>query len=377
MLLWIAFAVLTALVIAVLMAPLYARKSSAPTERADFDLVVYKDQLAELDRDMAAGVIGKAEADAARNEISRRILSASDERASSAKATVASAPAWLRLGTVVAIPVMAMAIYLNVGRPELPAQPLEARLEQAAANQDMVAMVRQVEKHLEMNPTDAKGWSVLAPIYVRMGRHDDAANAYRQVLRLAGPDPAVLADLGETMVVARQGLVEADAVQVFEAATKADASNMKARFFLALAKSQEGKADEARAQWQSMLAEGPADAPWRPVVESEMAKLSGDTPSVLPQLPKGPALSEEQMQAGQQMSQTDRTAMIRGMVEGLDKRLSEDGSDLDGWLRLIRARMVLGEKDKAADALSRAKAAFSNDERAAAALDETGKALGL
>ena len=83
------------------------------------------------------------------------------------------------------------------------------------------------------------------------------------------------------------------------------------------------------------------------------------------------------MQAGQQMSSGDRTAMIRGMVEGLDKRLAEDGSDLDGWLRLIRARMVLGEKDKAADALNRAGAAFKDDARATQALDETRKALGL
>ena len=367
MLLWIVFAALTALVITVLVVPLYARKSAVQAGRADFDLVVYKDQLTELDRDVAAGIIGEAEAEAARNEVSRRILSARDERPASAADAAATTPKWLWFGTIAAIPAIALGIYINVGRPELPAQPLEARLEKAVANQDMVAMVRQVEKHLETNPSDANGWSVLAPIYSRMGRHDEAANAYRQVLRLSGPNAEVFADLGETMVVARDGLVDADAVKIFEAATKVDAANMKARFFLALANSQEGKAAEARSKFQAMLAEGPADAPWRPVVERELAKLTGDTPSVLPQLPKGPALSDEQMQAGQQMSQTDRTAMIRGMVEGLDQRLTEDGSDLDGWLRLIRARMVLGEKDKAADALNRAKAA----------LDETGKALGL
>jgi cytochrome c-type biogenesis protein CcmH len=377
MLLWIVFAVLTALVIIVLVAPLYARKSASSADRADFDLVVYKDQLAELDRDMAAGIIGQVEADAARNEVSRRILSARDEKSAAEASTGASTPAWLWFSTIAAIPAITLVIYMNVGRPELPAQPLDARLQTAAANQDMVAMVRQVEKHLETDPSDAKGWSVLGPIYSRMGRHAEAANAYRQVLRLTGPNAEVLADLGETMVVAREGLVDADAVKIFEAATDVDAANMKARFFLALAKSQEGNAAEARTRWQSMLVEGPVDAPWRPVVERELAKLSGETPSVLPELPSAPALSAEQMQAGQQMSQSERTTMIRGMVEGLDQRLAEDGTDLDGWLRLIRARMVLGEKDKAADALNRAKAAFSADERAKAALDETGKALGL
>ena len=148
MLLWIVFAVLTALVIIVLVAPLYARKSASSADRADFDLVVYKDQLAELDRDVAAGIIGQVEADAARNEVSRRILSARDEKSAAEASTGASTPAWLWFSTIAAIPAITLVIYMNVGRPELPAQPLDARLQTAAANQDMVAMVRQVEKHL-------------------------------------------------------------------------------------------------------------------------------------------------------------------------------------------------------------------------------------
>jgi cytochrome c-type biogenesis protein CcmH len=94
-------------------------------------------------------------------------------------------------------------------------------------------------------------------------------------------------------------------------------------------------------------------------------------------MPKGPVLTEEQIQQGQEMSTTDRTAMIRSMVEGLDERLTEDGADIDAWLRLIRARMVLGEKDKAADALNRASEALKDNQQAVARLEETRKALGL
>jgi len=209
-----------------------------------------------------------------------------------------------------------------------------------------------------------------------MGRFADAANAYRQIVRIEGASPGLLTDLGETLVMAREGMVEAEAVKLFETAVKADSGQMKARFFLAMARKQEGKAQEAIDLWQAMLDESPADAPWRDAVKQQMAE-AGAPASALPSLPKGPALTEEQMQAGQQMSSGDRTAMIRGMVEGLDMRLAEDGSDLDGWLRLIRARMVLGEKDKAADALNRAGAAFKDDARATQALDETRKALGL
>jgi cytochrome c-type biogenesis protein CcmH len=373
--LWIIFAVLTAVVILVLMSPYKSRPATAGAARSAFDLAVYRDQLAELDRDAESGLIGKAEADAARNEISRRILAA-ETAAAKEMAQDRPIPVWLSFGTILAVPAVALGVYLVVGRPELPAQPLEARLERAVENQDMVAMVRSVERHLEANPDDAKGWSVLAPIYSRMGRYVDSANAYRQIMRIEGPSPGLLTDLGETLVVAKQGIVEADAVQLFEAAVKADPKQMKARFFLAMAKNQEGKTQDAIAMWQAMLDEGAADAPWRDAVKQQMAE-AGAPGSVLPSLPKGPALTEEQMQAGQQMSSGDRTAMIRGMVEGLDKRLAEDGSDLDGWLRLIRARMVLGEKDKAADALNRASAAFKDDARATQALDETRKALGL
>ena len=374
--LWIVFAVLTAAVIIVLLAPLRPRSGVDQASRSQFDLAVYRDQLAELDRDVESGQIGKAEAEAARNEISRRIL-ATQAIAAQEQTADRPAPAWLQFGTVLAIPAAALVVYLNVGRPELPAQPLAERMEKAVANQDMVAMVRSVEKHLETNPRDAKGWEVLAPIYVRMGRYVDAANAYRQIIGINGPNPAILTDLGETMVIAKQGLVEADAMKLFEAAAKADPKQMKARFFIAMAKSQEGKKQEAIALWQAMLDEGPADAPWRDAVRQQMTEAGAPGTSVLPNLPKGPALTEEQMQAGQQMSSQDRTTMIRGMVEGLDERLSKDGSDLDGWLRLIRARMVLGEKDKAADAFNRASEAFKDDDRARQALDETRKALGL
>jgi cytochrome c-type biogenesis protein CcmH len=217
--LWIVFAVLTAVVIIVLLAPVRPRSGGAVASRGEFDLAVYRDQLAELDRDAEAGLIGKAEADAARNEISRRILSAK-AAADAADEKDKPAPSWLTVGTVLAIPAVAVGIYLGVGRPELPAQPLASRLDKAVANQDMVAMVRQVEKHLEQNPRDAKGWGVLAPVYNRMGRHQDAANAYRQVMLINGPDPRTLTDLAETLVIAKQGLVEADAVKLFETAAR-------------------------------------------------------------------------------------------------------------------------------------------------------------
>ena len=391
MLLWISFAVLTALVLMALLSPLRPRAQSADVERASFDLAVYRDQLAELERDQKAGLIPDTEADAARNEVSRRILAAQAELASEAKAA-RPVPAWLSIATVVAVPLIALGGYLQIGRPDLPAQPLQARIDGAVANQDMAAMVRQVEQHLEQKPNDARGWMVLAPAYKRMGRYNDAANAYRKALAISGPDADLMTDMGESLVLANNGLVSNEAQEVFEAVKEAAPKHMKARFYVALAHQQEGRTADAIVGWNAMLAESAPDAPWRAAVEQQIssaggrlpeapALTAGEMPKAPPlsagQMPKGPALTEEQIQQGQQMDATDRTAMIRSMVEGLDERLTEDGADIDAWLRLIRARMVLGEKDKAADALNRAAKALKDNQQAVARLEETRKALGL
>lgn len=369
MVLWISFAVLTALVLLALLSPLRTRSRSGDAQGASFDLAVYRDQLAELERDRKAGLIPEAEADAARNEVSRRVLAAQAELASKEKVTL-PVPAWLPVATVVAVPVVALSGYLLIGRPDLPAQPLQARIDGAVANQDMAAMIRQVERHLEQKPDDARGWTVLAPAYSRIGRFNDAANAYRKALALSGPDAELMTDMGESLVLANNGLVSNEAQEIFQAVLKAAPKHMKARFYAALALQQEGRSAEALAGWNAMLAESAPDAPWRSAVEQQISSASG-------QLPKGPALTEEQIRQGQQLNAGDRTAMIRSMVEGLDERLTADGTDIDGWLRLIRARMVLGEKDKATDALNRASEALRNNQQAVTRLEETRKALGL
>ncbi|MGB7206757.1 MAG: c-type cytochrome biogenesis protein CcmI [Anderseniella sp.] len=369
MLLWISFAVLTALVLIALLSPFRRREENATAVRASYDLAVYKDQLVELERDEAAGLIAATEAEAARNEVSRRVLTAQSEM-SEAGHMARPVPAWISVATIVAVPVIALGGYLYIGRPDLPAQPFQARIDNTQQSPDMEAMVLQVEQHLEKEPNDARGWSVLAPVYMRMSRFADAANAYRRVIAISGPDPKVLTDLGETIVLANKGVVSKEAREVFEASAKANPDQMKARFYLALGMQQEGKTSEALKSWNDILKESPPNAPWRQVVESQITDAGG-------QLPKGPALTEEQMQAGSELNATDRTAMIRSMVDGLDTKLANDSSDLDGWLRLVRARIVLGEKDKAADALRRAASALKDNPEAMAQIDETRKALGL
>ena len=364
MLLWIVFAILTAAAVALVALPL-ARRQPAAGESASGpspDLAVYKAQLGELDRDVERGVIAASEAEAARIEISRRLLAQEDRQA---KLAVAGSPAAARtslLAVVVAVPVLALAGYSLLGSPDEPGQPMAARMQRQSESQDMELLVARVEKHLAANPQDGRGWEVLAPVYRRMGRFDDSARAYAAAIRLLGTTPDREADYGEMLVAADDGLVNADARAAFERALKLDSTAVKPRFFLALALEQDGARDAAIAAWSDLLATpGEPDAPWRERVRQRLSAL--DAP-----LPPGP--TGEQVAAAGQMSSGDRQAMIETMVAGLAERLAAGGGSIDEWLRLIRAYGVMGKAGEARSAIASARAQFTGDDAALGRIDE-------
>jgi cytochrome c-type biogenesis protein CcmH len=363
MLLWILFAILTAALLAVILRPL---ASPARPEKDEAALAVYRDQLAELDREEAAGLIAQAEAESARSEITRRLLKAD---AGSKLASAGDAPRLRRLAlmaSLIAIPALAVMVYLARGSPGLSGLPYAERIANAEANRDMDALVLKVERHLAQNPKDAAGWRVLAPAYRALGRYDAAANAYGQALAYGKPDADLLADFGEATVMAAQGVVTKAAADSFAASLKLDASHVKARYFHALALFQDGDREAALAEWRSMLADAPVDAPWRVFVENRIADAAAP-----------PTLDDKQIAAAEAMSGSERTAMISSMVEGLAERLSRNGADLEGWLRLARARAILGDQAKAAEALSRAGEIFKDDSLALARIEQARISLQL
>jgi len=368
---WIIFATLTVVAMLALLWALSGGRKGAVTDPAVAALAVYKDQLSELERDHDRGLIADVEAEAARNEISRRILSAG-QKAGSENASEKSP--WVRNlargFVVVAIPVLALGLYALQGRPGLPDVPHAQRIANAAADNDFPALVAQVEQHLEAHPDDVKGWMVVAPAYHRLGRFDDAAHAYAQILRLKGPSPELLADYGEALMLANQDLVGADAQKAFNQALALDKTNAKARYYTGLGLHQEGKNDQALAIWRKLLADAPADAPWRATVAHQIAALEADKS-------RPPALDKNTVAAVKNMSASDQQAMIRSMVDRLDKRLTANGDDLNGWLQLARARTVLGQKDAARKALARAEAHFKGDTPALARIAAFRKTLQL
>jgi len=365
MALWFVFALMTA---AAVFAVLWPLGRSPRRQREGSEAIVYKDQLAEIERDAAAGLIGTAEAEAARVEIGRRLLAADDaERELPARSNI-------RLRRAVAVialagmPLLAAAFYLPLGSPYLPDFPLSQRAQGPAASQPLDNLVAQVEAHLEKNPTDGRGWDVLAPVLAKLGRFDDATRAYRNAILYAGDTGSRRADLGEVITVAAGNVVTADAKAEFERAVALNADEVKASYYLGIAAEQDGRASEAAAIWRAMLAKAPQDAPWRPVVQAALARVGG---------PSAPVLSNDAIAAAKDMSEGDRGAMIRGMVDRLATRLKQNGDDVEGWLRLVRAYMVMGDRDKAKGASADARQAVANDAERLRALNEGLKNLGV
>jgi cytochrome c-type biogenesis protein CcmH len=371
MILWVIFALMTAAAIFAVVWPL-GRASRASAGGSD--LAVYKDQLKEIDSDRACGLIGEAEAEAARLEISRRLLAAADAPSgASAAATGSLRSERRRVAAVAALAVLTLGplgFYIALGSPNIPGEPAFARVTTPKGHESIASLVSQVEAHLATSPNDGAGWEVLAPVYTRLGRFDDAVQARKKALLLNGPTATREADLGEAETAAANGVVTAEAKAAFERAVASDPKEAKARYFLGLAAEQDGMNDEAASIWRSMLAEAPTGAPWVAFVRQALARVSG-----------GPVAAVEpstaDISAVANMSEDARRDPIRGMVARLANRLHDNGGDVEGWLRLVRAYVVLGDRTKAKDAAADAKRALGERPDDVRRIDDLVKGLGL
>src|SRR5947209_8212279 len=243
--LWIALAVMTGLAMGFALWPLAFRRAAVEEAReADF----YRAQLAEIARDVERGQLPAADAASARTEAARRLLAAS------APAPQAADPGALRrrrmaaVAVFVVLPAVALAVYVNIGQPDLPDEPLASRKLDFNTAGGVEAAVARIEAHLAQAPDDLRGWEVVAPVYMRMGRFADAAAAYSRAIQLGDDKPTFRADLGEALVAAADGVVTAEARKQFDLA----ADVPKAKFYLALAAEQDGKTADASAAYRAL-----------------------------------------------------------------------------------------------------------------------------
>jgi cytochrome c-type biogenesis protein CcmH len=378
MVLWIAMAVLAAAAcLPLLMAlsrPVRGVAANAPA------LAIYRDQLGELGRDVERGVVGAEDAAAARTEIARRLIRAGDAPADKLEpreglrrfATVA----------IIATPLLALGLYLLIGSPLFPDQPLAARPD-AQAQREVQALVKKVEAHLAAVPDDGKGWEVLAPVYRRLGRTTDAVNAYTKAIELLGATAEREGDLGEAIAAANNGAVTPHAAAAFEKARALAPDDPRPRFYLALALTQAGRTDEARAAWQALLVNAPADAPWVQIASRQLAALGGPLANP-PANNSTPAMSATQpgpnaadVAAASAMAPADRQAMIESMVASLAAKLKATPDDPEGWARLIRSYVVLDRRADAEAALADARKALAGDPAKLTTVEATASELQL
>jgi cytochrome c-type biogenesis protein CcmH len=395
MLLWIAFALLTAAVLAWVLAPL-ARPAPVGEAPGSADAsaeagarAVYRDQLAEIEAERAQGLIGASEADAAKVEVSRRLLASAARSEAARSAAAARDSRWhanVALAAAVAVPLLTLGLYLLHGSPGMPSGPVAGRTEAEREQALLAQMIAKVEARLREAPDDGKGWEVIAPVYLRLGRFADAQTAYSNAARLLGESPKLLAGIAEASIFANDGLVKDEARTAYEKLLKLEPGEVEPRFWLAMAKEQDGRLADALADYKALLGEAPPGASYRAALDQRIRQVaarmggSAQAPDKAPDRaptkgPAGPTAAD--LDAAAKLGPEERERMIVGMVEGLAQRLKANGRDLPGWLRLINAYAVLGRQEEARAALAEARHTFAGDASALADLARLAATLGF
>jgi len=328
-------ALLTTATVGALLWPLL-RTRADHRDRLAGELAIYKDQLAELERERAAGALPDAEANAARTEIERRILvaGANAEKPAASHASPALHK-WLPPAMSLAIPLLALGLYLQVGRPGLPSAPFgDSQVSgrpQPGQQLDIARLLAEARARLQQNPDD----------------------------------PDALSALGEGLTLEAGGTVTQPAVEAFNKALAKAPDDPRTLYYLGLHEAQSGDSRAAIARWRELEAKSPPDAPYLGMLRAEIARVARAAGIEVPASPPSsmPQPSREQQEAMTAMTPAERQQAIRSMVEGLAARLEQNPTDRAGWLRLANAWKVLGENPKAADAYARADALGPVDAR--------------
>lgn len=408
MILWLILTMLIAAAAAFIAIPFLRRDDSASHAASGVD--VYKDQLAEVERDKEQGLIDEKEAELARVEIERRILNAARAEETGGRSF---SPNWqyrTAMGIATIVVIGSVGLYAVVGRPDLIAVTGGAQM--AAANNgsanvqaaqaggaqeggNVNEMVKRLEKRMEDDPKNADGWRLLGWSYYNTGRYDDSVKAYAKAVALQKDNPAFKAHMGEAMVKAADGRVTDEALKVFDDVLAINPKDERAHFFKGAALVQRGDNKGALDQWIELYNLTPADADWKKDLRVRIEELAQDagidvsarlhetkTASKVETAPAAPAPatpgpSAEDVAAAKDLSNQDQQAMVKGMVERLASRLKSSPKDADGWIMLIRSRMVLNQHDEAREALKEAKEVFADAPETQTRIAQAAEAMGV
>ena len=267
---WISLAALAGIATLMVVRPLLKPLETAASH--DSILAVYRQQLQEIDQDLERGTLSAVEADSARMEIKRRILSLRpDDKTRPSR----SAPRVALLMGAVMI-VLPLAIYLSIGNPSLPGRAFDPTAEVSETRKNLAdevgVMIARLETHLKANPDDSKGWQALGWAQLQTGRVGDGVASLKRAAALLPKDAPMQSMYGEALVRLADGKVGDDAMAAFELSLAADPKDPRARFYKGLHLSQGGKDDEALAIWRAIIKDGPANADWMPAIREQVAQ---------------------------------------------------------------------------------------------------------
>ncbi len=344
MTLWLILGAMGAAVATILFLGL-RRGGPLPSDAADHDLAVYRAQLDELDRDRERGVLEDSELGSARIEVQRRMLAADARRGRTGDASPRKAGWVVPLALAFGVPLGAGAVYLWLGNPTVDSQPFAERQGRAAPSAeggeplaDVATMMARLRERLLEEPDDLQGWINLGRAAYAMGDYGEAISAYQRAIAIGSDLGHLHSALGEAHVMSAGGIVTEAAQKALEAAVARDPTDPRARFYLAIAREQDGDKEGALAALTALVDDAPADASWAEGVRQRAAAivqdLGLDPASVVPPGAADLAASPED-------------------AEQLAARLESDPKDYQGWIELARLRVALGDTDGAHDALAR------------------------
>lgn len=369
---------------------------------------VYRDQLAEIDRDLARGIIPADEAERTKLEVQRRILEL-DRDARGDRQSSGAGPRLAAFGVLAVMLAGAVGVYWSVGVPTYPDMPLldrHAQAQQARADRpgqaqleaeyaeafpgpfefqgrdQLEPMVQQLREALVTRPEDATGFRLLAQNEARLGNYRPAIEAQLRVIELAEDRVPVddLAYLLDLMALATGGIVSPEQEAVIERILRSDPENPIALYYSGRLYAQTGRPDLTFRLWRRLHDVSAPDAPWLEEVRAalpELAQISGAPRYQLPPPPSPRGPSAADIEAAQDMTPEQRQEMIAGMVDGMLARLANEGGPPQDWAQLLRALGVLERRDQASAILQEARTVFAADENALALINEAARTAGL
>ena len=434
MTLWLILTIMTSAAAIWLSAP-FIRRFDRPQADAAGDIEVYRDQLREVESELRQGLIDETQAETARVEIKRRVLTTGRSEQPVMPALSPDERNFAAIGVAAVVVLGSVGLYAATGNPDLPSmrgsgvgQRASSAFSRepsglesfAAATQAPVSendgqsrpqsglppveeMIQRLAARLLRNPKDAQGWSTLGWSYLSMGRFPEAAAAYAKAIDLSPNIAEIRGARIEALVRSADGMVTTEARSAIADTLKLDPKDSRARFFSGLAKEQAGDKSTALADWTALLNDVNSDEPWVPDLRNRISELERDlgvaavAPPAGPNPAKAGGLLERlrapgawqtspapgtgpgpaEVQAAEAMPPADRAAMIRGMVDRLADRLEQSPHDADGWIKLIQSRMVLGETELAKQSLARGLQALAEDAPERGRIAAAAQQLGL